>query len=243
MTNGNTFPRRACARVLLTTRGMQNPFELASGKFRLAPGTHDARSCAHKGSGAPKGAPSNAPRCIDKRCRLPGLRGSAPKMIRGALAFRRFAAALATTSQRRNSGPEPRFLGLGEAPGETHDPEKAYPGLDPGWKPASRKDHAQTMTGVLPALTCPSPVSSSQTGRRAGPAGPRSRPGAGCKPARGNRPRSAFGLAFLKAPLVERDGWTGNRFRDECQGWSPKRRRAGRLDLLHSTLPVGGDRQ
>ena len=152
-------------------------FRLASGKFRLAPGTHDARSCAHKGSGAPKGAPSNAPRCIDKRCRLPGLRGSAPKMIRGALAFRRFAAALATTSQRRDSAPEPRFLGLGEAPGETHDPEKAYPGLDPGWKPASRKDHAQTMTGVLPALTCPSPVSSSQTGRRAGPAGPRSRTG------------------------------------------------------------------
>jgi len=23
-----------------------------------------------------------------------------------------------------------------------HDPEKAFPGLDPGWKPVFRKDHA-----------------------------------------------------------------------------------------------------
>jgi hypothetical protein len=25
-----------------------------------------------------------------------------------------------------------------------HDPEKACPGLDPGWKPAFEQDHAQT---------------------------------------------------------------------------------------------------
>jgi hypothetical protein len=25
-----------------------------------------------------------------------------------------------------------------------HDPEKACPGLDPGWNPVFRKDHAQT---------------------------------------------------------------------------------------------------
>jgi hypothetical protein len=28
--------------------------------------------------------------------------------------------------------------------GIKHDPEKACPGFDPGWKPVCRKDHAQT---------------------------------------------------------------------------------------------------
>jgi hypothetical protein len=35
-----------------------------------------------------------------------------------------------------------RWIG-GRRPLE-HDPEKACPGLDPGWKPVFRKDHAQT---------------------------------------------------------------------------------------------------
>jgi hypothetical protein len=34
----------------------------------------------------------------------------------------------------------------GRAP--EHDPEKACPGLDPGWKPVFGKDHAQTKSDV-----------------------------------------------------------------------------------------------
>jgi hypothetical protein len=33
---------------------------------------------------------------------------------------------------------------LGETIRLEHDPEKACPGLDPGWVPVFRKDHAQT---------------------------------------------------------------------------------------------------
>jgi hypothetical protein len=29
-----------------------------------------------------------------------------------------------------------------------HDPEKAWPGLDPGWKPVFGKDHAPTLSWI-----------------------------------------------------------------------------------------------
>jgi hypothetical protein len=51
----------------------------------------------------------------------------------------------------------------------------------------------------------PNTASSSQTGPRAGRAGPRSRPGAECKSARGHRTRSVFGCASRTRPLGERD--------------------------------------
>jgi hypothetical protein len=33
---------------------------------------------------------------------------------------------------------------LGHSLSSEHDPEKACPGLDPGWKPVFGQDHAQT---------------------------------------------------------------------------------------------------
>ena len=109
--------------------------------------------------------------------------------------------------------------------------KKARPGLDPEWQPVSRKDHAQTIAGVLPALTCPSPVSSSQTGRRAGRAGP---PGAARE--RGANPRAGTALApHSGLPSGRRpsssENWSRNRNGDVCQGWSRYWRPARCLNL------------
>jgi hypothetical protein len=53
---------------------------------------------------------------------------------------------------------------------------------------------------ALPAFTCLSAASSSQTGRSAGRAGPQGRPGAVCEAARGDRPHSAIRIASGMRP-------------------------------------------
>jgi hypothetical protein len=59
---------------------------------------------------------------------------------------------------------------------------------------------------ALPAFTCHSLPSSSETGRGAGRAVAQSRPGAVCETARGHRPRSTFRIASGMCPSRERGG-------------------------------------
>jgi hypothetical protein len=54
------------------------------------------------------------------------------------------AATRATRARRIEFGDCTRPPHASESPLE-HDPEKACPGLDPGWKPVFEKDHAQSM--------------------------------------------------------------------------------------------------
>ena len=135
-----------------------------------------------EGGEAPKGACQPLPRNINKRCRSSmSRRGCAPN--RGAPAFRRYAAALAGT-------PIPAQL-QAMLPGTwtAHDPKIARR------KPA----------GVTRPLLSQSSDSTSRLGRSTEGNDAQSRPGAGCKPARRHRTRSASESALAKASLDERD--------------------------------------
>jgi hypothetical protein len=101
-----------------------------------------------EGSGAPKGASNQCPRVFRARKRA---------KCRGALAFRRSAAALATpVATSIGSAPEPRFLG-----------------------PLGRV--------FCPPPPITNAVSSSQTGPSAGRAGPQSRPGTEQEPVQSDK--------------------------------------------------------
>jgi len=94
----NLFSWRARARAL------QSHFEVRS---------HPAARA--EGSGAPKGASNHCPRIADKSTQSAqtNLRAEA-RQNRGALAFRRSTAALASAvATASGSAPEPRFLGRG----------------------------------------------------------------------------------------------------------------------------------
>ena len=115
------------------------------------------------------------------------------RAIRGALAFRRF-----DRGSRRDSHP---CSAPGHASWDWHraDPEK--------WIPVFRKDHAQLKkpAGVTRPILSQSSDSTSRLGRSAEGNDAQSRPGAGCKPARRHRTRSASESALAKASLDERD--------------------------------------
>jgi hypothetical protein len=68
---------------------------------------------------------------------------------RGDGQHHRGVGAAARLGANAGAGRQPPRDGNGTIPrrrlcGLEHDPEKACPGLDPGWKPVFRKDHAQT---------------------------------------------------------------------------------------------------
>ena len=115
------------------------------------------------------------PRHTNKRRRLPMSRARQRATIGGAPAFRCYAAVLA----RANAS------AIGSAP---------VPAF-----PETRPD------GRYPLRSVTSLPRSAETGLIAGRAVARSRPGAGCKPARRHRTRSASESALAKASLDERD--------------------------------------
>ena len=140
-----------------------------------------------EGSGAPKGACQPSPLCRQMRsCARVCVRGGGAP-IRGAPAFRRYAAALARANASAvGSAPVPAFP-------ETRSNER------------------------YPFRSVSSLPSSSETGRHAGRAVAQSRPGADGKSARRHRPRSAFRHAFRKSALHERGDGVCNRNEDRSQ--------------------------
>ena len=134
-----------------------------------------------EGGEAPKGACQPLPRSINKRCRSSmSRRGCAPN--RGAPAFRRYAAALAGT-------PVPAQL------------QAMLPGT---WTAHDLKSRTAKAGGRYPPLLSQSSDSTSRLGRNTEGNDAQSRPGAGCKPARRHRTRSASESALAKASLDER---------------------------------------
>jgi hypothetical protein len=157
MTQTIPFSRRLCARAVAATT--QKRFASGNKRGRRSAERRMPTIAAHHQQTLPS---------------ADGPRGSAP--FRGALAFRRFTAALA----------RPNASSLGSAP---------VPAF-----PETRLD------GRYPRLPVSSLPSSSETGRRAGRAVAQSRPGAVCETARGDRTRSTLRIASGMRPSNERAG-------------------------------------
>jgi hypothetical protein len=113
-----------------------------------------SRSAPRRGSGAPKGASNQMPRDTIRRCRLVVVFARL-RALRGALAFRRSAAALAGALTSRLSS-RPCFLGRGQCAIRTKPARGLDPRVDTGFP--ARITHSSTRLRALPAPSCPSPV-------------------------------------------------------------------------------------
>ena len=168
-------------------------------EFCLRPRTKNKFAPAKKEGGeAPKGACQPLPRVrrqVYAVCATYLLRGRAPN--RGAPAFRRYAAALVRNCDISDSAPGHASWDVDSARCEHH---------------ARRKP-----AGVTRPILSQSSDSTSRLGRNTEGNDAQSRPGAGCKPARRHRTRSASESALAKASLDERDFAVCNCNGDDCR--------------------------
>src|ERR1700728_2866221 len=132
--------------------------------------------------------------------------------------------------RRKTQRPDVRAFGRGSAPCEARPPcgappRHSPPAVTPMAQLQNRVSGDTARTGVLPASARPLAVSSSRTGHSAGRAGPRSRPGAECKSARGHRASLRLpGLPSGKAPSVSKVTMHVTQTETVVKAWSPIQR-------------------
>ena len=155
---------------------------------------------------------NHVPRNISKRRRLLMYRRQvyavcATHLLRGCAPYGARSPSGASTAALAGTPITAQLQAMLPGTWTARDPERACPGLDPGWIPVFRKDHAQLKkpAGVTRPILSQSSDSTSRLGRNTEGNDAQSRPGAGCKPARRHRTRSASESALAKASLDERD--------------------------------------